>query len=164
MSTLTIRPAPVRKSITVKADAARAFAVFTGRIGSWWPRSHCIASSPQKDVVLEPKVGGRWFEIGEDGSQCNWGMVLAWEPPLRVLLAWQINANWKYDPELVTEVEVTFTPVEGGATPRRSRASQPGTLRRQDRGGPHRDRFRGRLDRDSQGVRGGRGGRKVARS
>jgi uncharacterized protein YndB with AHSA1/START domain len=42
--------------------------------------------------------------------------VLAWEPPGRVLLAWQINANWKYDPDLITEVEVTFTPVGGGAT------------------------------------------------
>jgi uncharacterized protein YndB with AHSA1/START domain len=112
----TIQPAPVRKSVTVKADAARAFEVFTGGIGRWWPRSHCIASSPQKDVVLEPKVGGRWFEIGEDGSQCNWGKVLAWEPPARLLLAWQVGADWKYDPNLVTEVEVTFTPVEGGAT------------------------------------------------
>ena len=112
----TIHPAPVRKSITVKADAARAFEVFTGRIGSWWPRSHCIASSPQKDVVLEPRAGGRWYEIGEDGSQCNWGKVLAWEPPVRVVLAWQIGADWKYDPDLTTEVEVTFTPVEGGAT------------------------------------------------
>jgi uncharacterized protein YndB with AHSA1/START domain len=116
MSTLTIRPAPVRKSITVKADAARAFEVFTGRIGSWWPRSHCIGSSPQKDVVLEPRAGGRWFEIGEDGSQCDWGKVLAWEPPARVLLAWQIDGNWKHDPDLVTEVEVTFTPIGDGAT------------------------------------------------
>jgi uncharacterized protein YndB with AHSA1/START domain len=109
MSSRTIRPAPVRKSITVKADAARAFAVFTGRIGRWWPRSHCIGSSPQKDVVIEPKVGGRWYEIGEDGSHCNWGKVLAWEPPTRVLLAWQISADWKYDPDLITEVEVRFT-------------------------------------------------------
>jgi hypothetical protein len=116
MTSLTIRPAPVCKSITVKAGAARAFEVFTGRIGSWWPRTHCIASSPQKDVVLEPKVGGRWFEIGEDGSQCNWGKVLAWEPPVRVLLAWQINANWKYDPDLITEVEVRFTALTGGET------------------------------------------------
>jgi uncharacterized protein YndB with AHSA1/START domain len=67
-------------------------------------------------VVLEPKAGGRWYEIGEDGQQCNWGKVLAWEPPKRLLLAWQINGNWKYDPDLVTEVEVTFTPVAGGAT------------------------------------------------
>jgi uncharacterized protein YndB with AHSA1/START domain len=112
----TIQPAPVRKSITVKADAARAFAVFTGGIGRWWPRSHCIAASPQKDVVMEPKAGGRWYEIGEDGSHCNWGKVLAWEPPARVLLAWQISADWKYDPDFITEVEVTFTPLDGGST------------------------------------------------
>jgi uncharacterized protein YndB with AHSA1/START domain len=112
----TIHPAPVRKSITVKADAARAFEVFTARIGHWWPRSHCIGASPQKEVVLEPKAGGRWFEIGEDGAQCDWGKVLAWEPPARVLLAWQIGADWKYDPDLITEVEVTFTPVDGGTT------------------------------------------------
>jgi hypothetical protein len=116
MTLQTIRPAPVRKSITVKANAARAFEVFTGRIGSWWPRTHCIGASPQKDVVLEPRAGGRWFEIGEDGSQCNWGKVLAWEPPGRVLLAWQIDGNWKYDPDLVTEVEVTFTPLSPDTT------------------------------------------------
>jgi uncharacterized protein YndB with AHSA1/START domain len=116
MSTLTIRPTPVRKSITVKADTARAFEVFTGRIGSWWPRSHCIGSSPQKDVVLEPRAGGRWYEISEDGAQCSWGKVLAWEPPTRVLLAWQIGADWKYDADLITEVEVKFTPLSPGET------------------------------------------------
>src|SRR5579883_1667812 len=75
-----------------------------------------IASSPQKDVVIEPAAGGRWFEIGEDGSQCNWGRVLAWEPPTRLLLAWQIDGNWKYDPNFLTEVEVTFTPLASGET------------------------------------------------
>ena len=105
---LQIRPAPVRKSVTVNADAARAFEVFAGRIGTWWPHSHTIGSSPQKNIVLEPRAGGRWFEIGEDGSECNWGKVLAWEPPARLLLAWQIDGNWKYDPDLLTEVEVRF--------------------------------------------------------
>jgi uncharacterized protein YndB with AHSA1/START domain len=114
--TMHIRPAPVRKSITVKTDAGRAFDVFTSRIGSWWPHSHSIGSSPQKNIVLEPRTGGRWFEIGEDGSECNWGKVLAWEPPSRVLLAWQINGDWKYDPDLVTEVEVTFTALAPGLT------------------------------------------------
>jgi Activator of Hsp90 ATPase homolog 1-like protein len=116
MTLQMIRPAPVRKSITVKAGAAHAFEVFTGRIGSWWPRSHCIASSPQQDVILEPRAGGRWYEIGEDGSQCNWGKVLAWEPPTRVLLGWQVNGNWKYDPDFITEVEVTFTPIDASST------------------------------------------------
>jgi uncharacterized protein YndB with AHSA1/START domain len=116
MTTTIIRPAPVCKSLTVKTDVAHAFEVFTARIGSWWPRSHCIAASPQKDVVIEPRAGGRWYEIGEDGSLCNWGQVLAWEPPARVLLAWQINGDWKYDPDLITEVEVRFTALEDGQT------------------------------------------------
>jgi uncharacterized protein YndB with AHSA1/START domain len=116
MTMQLIRPAPVRKSVTVKADAQRAFEVFTRGIGRWWPRSHCIAASPQQDVVIEPQVGGRWFEIGEDGSECNWGKVLAWEPPTRLVLAWQINGEWKYDAGLVTEVEVTFTPLSAGET------------------------------------------------
>jgi uncharacterized protein YndB with AHSA1/START domain len=116
MSSRTIRPAPVRKSITVKADAPRAFEVFTAGIGRWWPRSHRIGSSAQKDVVMEPQAGGRWYEISEDGSHCNWGKALAWEPPTRLVLAWQISADWKYDPDLITEVEVRFTPLGGGST------------------------------------------------
>ena len=114
MTVHTIRPAPVRKSITVDTDTAHAFEVFTSRMGRWWPHSHSIGSSPQKEIVLEPRSGGRWYEVGEDGSHCNWGKVLAWEPPQRVLLAWQIGGDWKYDPDLVTEVEVTFTPVGSG--------------------------------------------------
>lgn len=58
---------------------------------------------------MEPKVGGRWYEIGVDGSECEWGKVLSWEPPRRIVLAWSINAQWQYDPAFVTEVESTFT-------------------------------------------------------
>jgi len=116
MTTTIIRPAPVRKSIVVKADVAHAFEVFTARISNWWPRSHSVGASPQTSVVMEPRSGGRWYEIGQDGSQCNWGKVLAFEPPSRLLLAWQINGDWKYDPDLVTEVEVKFTSLGGGET------------------------------------------------
>jgi uncharacterized protein YndB with AHSA1/START domain len=110
----TISPAPVRKSVALKAAPERAFAVFTANMGRWWLRTHTINASPMKDVVIEPRVGGRWYELGEDGSQCEWGKVLAWEPPRRVLLAWQINGEWKYDAALVTEVEVTFISDSGG--------------------------------------------------
>ena len=68
MTITTIRPAPVRKSITIKADAAHAFEIFTAGIGSWWPRSHSVGTSPQTNVVMEPRAGGRWYEIGEDGA------------------------------------------------------------------------------------------------
>jgi uncharacterized protein YndB with AHSA1/START domain len=57
---------------------------------------------------MEPRAGGRWYEIGEDGSECEWGKVLAWEPPSRVLLAWQIGGDWQFHPELITEMDVRF--------------------------------------------------------
>ena len=112
---MKIAPAPVRRSISVQAAPERAFQVFTAGMGRWWLRSHTINASPITDVVIEPHVGGRWYERGEDGSQCQWGKVLAWEPPRRVMLAWQIGGNWKYDSALVTEVEVNFIP-EGAGT------------------------------------------------
>ena len=110
-----ITPAPVRKSIVVNTDPARAFEIFTRNIGRWWPRDKTIGSSPQSDVVLEPGVGGRWYEVGQDNSQCNWGKVLVWAPPERLVLAWQIGSDWKFDPRLITEVEIRFTPEEAAS-------------------------------------------------
>ncbi len=108
MSTTAIVPAPVRKTVRVKAPPARAFQVFASRMGDWWPKSHSVGASPQADVIIEPRAGGRWYERGADGSECQWGRVLAWEPPSRLLLAWQLDADWTFDPELVTEVELRF--------------------------------------------------------
>jgi uncharacterized protein YndB with AHSA1/START domain len=100
--------APIKKTLVVEAPAERAFRVFTANMGTWWPKEHHIGKSALADCVIEPKVGGRWFEKGEDGSTCEWGKVLAWDPPKKVILAWQLNAEWTYDANFVTEVEVTF--------------------------------------------------------
>ncbi len=99
----------VRKSLTVNAPLEHVFTVFTERHDTWWPRSHHIGSYPEFTAILEPHAGGRWYERGADGSECNWGRVLAWEPPKRVLLSWDISTDWKYDPAIGTEVEITFT-------------------------------------------------------
>jgi uncharacterized protein YndB with AHSA1/START domain len=110
-----IRPAPVRKSIFVNAPQAHAFDVFTAGIGRWWPKSHKIGKAELDLPVIEGREGGRWYERDMDGSECDIGTVLAWEPPSRLLLAWQLDPDWKFDSRLVTEVEVIFTP-EGDGT------------------------------------------------
>lgn len=100
--------APVRKTITVAATPEHAFRFFTQSMSSWWNKGYTIGKSPQKDVVIEPRVGGRWFERSEDGSECQWGKVLAWDPPNRLVLAWQITPQWTYDEGIVTELDVRF--------------------------------------------------------
>ena len=112
--TRTIALAPVRKSLRVSAAPARAFEVFTAGMSRWWPPSHTILKSPFKDSIIEPRVGGRWYHVGQDGSECETGTVRVWEPPSRVVLVWRLNAKWEYEPDLDTEVEVTFTPDGGG--------------------------------------------------
>jgi uncharacterized protein YndB with AHSA1/START domain len=106
---LATDPNSVRKVVTVQAPQAVAWRVFTEQMGSWWPLGvYKIGQANAVDAIIEPRAGGRWYERGEDGSTCQWGSVLAWEPPSRLLLSWDINADWQYDPGLKTEIEVRF--------------------------------------------------------
>jgi uncharacterized protein YndB with AHSA1/START domain len=115
---MTISAAPpVRRSMFVQASQQDAFATFTSRMGSWWNPAFSInpARSPIKEVMIEGRVGGKWFERGVDGSECQWGKVLTWDPPRKVALAWQITSQWQFGAQFMTEVEVRFTP-EGTGT------------------------------------------------
>jgi uncharacterized protein YndB with AHSA1/START domain len=107
----------VRREITVNAPPERAFAVFTEGFDTWWPRSHSIGEAEVAKVVIEPRTGGRWYEQGVDGSVCDWGEVLAYEPPRRLVVEWRIGGSWTFEKDLdaVSEIEVLFTP-EGDAT------------------------------------------------
>ncbi len=109
---------PIRKTTLVKATPARAFEAFTARMGRWWNPSFSInpTRAPIKDVVMEPRAGGRWYERGADGTECDWGRVLVWEPPARLVVSWQINAQFKFDPALHTEIEVRFDAKGAGLT------------------------------------------------
>jgi hypothetical protein len=106
--------APIVRSVRVKAGPAKAFELFTAHMGRWFPYE--IGRSPKVEVVIEPRPQGRWFERDADGVETQWGEVLAWEPPGRVLLAWRINAAWAFDPKAMSEVEVTFVPAEEGGS------------------------------------------------
>ena len=109
-ATRTITAAPIRKSFRVRASQQKAFDVFLAGMGRWWPKDHSLLGSPQRDVIVEPRTGGRWYEIAEDGTETMWGKVLAWDVPNRALLAWQLNGEWTYDPDFETEVEIRFVP------------------------------------------------------
>jgi uncharacterized protein YndB with AHSA1/START domain len=131
---------PVRKEVVVNASQERAFRVFTDGIDRWWPRQHHIGKTPLKQSILEPGLGGRWYSVCEDGSECDVGKVLAWDPPHRLVLAWQITAQWQYDPSFLTEIEVTFTP----EAPKRTRVVLE--HRNLDRYGTPAPDFRKRID------------------
>ena len=99
----------IRKTVLVDFAPEEAFELFTSRINSWWPvRTHSYGGENVKEVVLEPVVGGRLYEVTADGEQ-DWGKVLAWEPPTRLLLDWQIGEACG------TEVEVRFSPEGPGS-------------------------------------------------
>ena len=112
----TITPAAIKKTLTVNATPQRAFEIFTARHGTWWPKTHYIGSSPLVSAVIEPGVGGRWYGKHENGDENPWGEVLVWDPPARLVLAWRITHEFGYDPNLLTEVDVSFTAVGEGQT------------------------------------------------
>lgn len=116
MTTRTIEIAPVRKTITVNAPQAKAFDVFTGGIDRWWPKSHGIGSAPVIANIIEPRLGGRWYSTHEDGSEAVIGHMRVWEPPSRIVFGWEINANWKPDTAINSEVEVRFIAVDAHTT------------------------------------------------
>ncbi|MEI9991014.1 MAG: SRPBCC family protein [Rhizomicrobium sp.] len=106
--TQTITIAPVRKAITVNVSQPRAFEVFTAGIDRWWPKSHHIGGAPLVRSAIEPRVGGRWYSVHEDGSESVTGIVKVWDPPHRLVHSWDINAMWKPDAAAGSEVEVRF--------------------------------------------------------
>lgn len=106
--TLTITIAPVRKSIRVNASRDHAFEVFTSGLGRWWPRDHGIGKTPRKGAVMETRLGGRWYELAEDGTETTVGKIIVWEPPQRFVMTWDINSQWQPDSTVSSEVEVNF--------------------------------------------------------
>jgi uncharacterized protein YndB with AHSA1/START domain len=108
----------VSTSVEIEAPIAHAFHVFTAGIGTWWDDDKHILEAPLAEMVFEPFAGGHIIDRGTDGSECRWARVLAYEPPARVCFSWDITTKWQIetDPELTSEVEVTFAEIEPGRT------------------------------------------------
>jgi len=108
--TTQIADTAVRTAIVVDAPQQLAFDVFTQDMGGWWPPDHHILEGELAEMVFELRAGGRIYDVGVDGSECQWARVLAFEPPGRVVISWDITTEWKLEPDLArtSEVEVRF--------------------------------------------------------
>ena len=102
--------ASVRTQVVVEVPIERAFSVFTEQFDSIKPREHNMLAVEIAETVFEPREGGRIYDRGVDGSECQWARVLAYEPPDRVLFSWDISPQWQIESDLekTSEVEVRF--------------------------------------------------------
>ncbi|MFL5841180.1 MAG: SRPBCC family protein [Thermoleophilaceae bacterium] len=100
----------VRTMIVVEAPIERAFRVFTEDFGSFKPPEHNMLQVEIAETVFEPRVGGHLYDRGVDGTECRWARVLAYEPPNRVVISWDISPHWQIETNLekTSEVEVRF--------------------------------------------------------
>ena len=110
--TTQIDDTSVRTSIVVAAPVERAFRVFTEQFDLIKPRDHNLLAVEIVESVIEPRVGGRLYDRGVDGSECQWGRVLVYEPPTRIVFSWDISPMWQIETDLdkASEVEVRFVP------------------------------------------------------
>jgi uncharacterized protein YndB with AHSA1/START domain len=108
----------VRVQVTVNTSAEKAFETFTRRCHDWWPAGYRLGKSVRTGVTIEPIVGGRWYETGDDGSECDWGKVLVWDPPRQITFAWQISPDFtpEINPNKSSRVDVRFTQISPGKT------------------------------------------------
>ncbi len=113
----TISLTAIKKDLTVEASQETAFKVFTEKMDLWWPRTHHVGACPMRELVLEAKHGGRWYSKHEDDSEVDIGYVQTYQPYDLFVLAWQVNSDFRYDPEMITEVIIQFIP-EGPKTTR----------------------------------------------
>jgi uncharacterized protein YndB with AHSA1/START domain len=106
---------PVKRTLRVAVPIDRAFRVLTEKMHTWWPATHHISKKGFTEIVVEPYAGGRWFERADDGEECEWGKVLVWEPPKRIVFSWNLQSDWRYSPDMARASEVSFEFVSEGS-------------------------------------------------
>jgi uncharacterized protein YndB with AHSA1/START domain len=109
----------IQHEVVVETSIEHAFSVFTDGFGSFKPPEHNMLGVELAETVFEPRVGGDVYDRGVDGSVCRWARVLAYEPPNRIVISWDINPQWQIETDFdkTSEVEVRFI----SESPRRTR-------------------------------------------
>jgi len=102
--------AVVNKTLRLRCSRDHAFRVFTQNMGRWWPATHHVGNVPFRDILIEPRTGGRWYEISAEGAEGMWGHVLKWDPPQRLLLSWHLDTKFTFNADLdrASELDISF--------------------------------------------------------
>ena len=100
----------IRTEVVVDAAQDRAFKLFTEQFDRIKPREHNMLGVDIAESVFEPRAGGRVYDRGVDGSECQWARVLVYEPPERIVFTWDISPYWQLETDLsnASEVEIQF--------------------------------------------------------
>jgi uncharacterized protein YndB with AHSA1/START domain len=111
MSTQAQETEAIRRSVTVDCSVEHAFATFTERINEWWPLAKYSIDSDEtgsapETVIFQSGAGGQIYERTKNGEDLKWADVVAFEPPRRLVLAWNPSREQERP---ATEIEVTFT-------------------------------------------------------
>ena len=111
-------PTSVRHEVVVDVPIERAFSVFTKGFGSFKPPEHNMLGVDIAETVFELTAGGSVYDKGVDGSECHWARVLAYDPPNRVVISWDISPQWQIETDhaKTSEVDVRFIAEAPGRT------------------------------------------------
>lgn len=101
--------ADVRKSVVVPVSVDQAFKIFAEEPLGWWPEQHVFVKDRQS-ITIEPRLGGRYYERGADGTEVTWGTIVEWAPSRRIVMTWRVGPGWQpvFDDERASRIEVDF--------------------------------------------------------
>lgn len=109
-------PAPIERRFDVKPPPAKAFEVFVQQMKDWVPPNHSLLDAPRHAVVVEPHIGGAWYEVDAAGTRRDWGQVAVYDPPHHLRLIWRLSPEFQFDPTIETFLDITFTESQNGGT------------------------------------------------
>ncbi len=87
----------VSEKVNVAADRTTVFHAYVSQMNAWWPwqgeytYSFAPESTSPDSIILEGKVGGRFFERFADGTEHQIGTVTKWDAPNEIAYTWEVE-------------------------------------------------------------------------